>query len=337
MKTKKALITGIAGQDGSYLAELLLSKGYEVYGIDLPIIPDEKNVKLSNIVHIMDRIHLHFCSLLDIDAVSGLMESIKPDECYHLAASSFVSFEYKDESSILTNNITSTHGLLGALKNYTPRCRFFFAGSSEMFGDVTDMPQNENTPFKPRSIYGISKAAGHNLVNYYRKQYSMHSCTGILYNHESPRRPAEFVTRKISCAVAAIRQELKDKIHLGNLDTLRDWGYAPDYVNAMWLMLQQDEPDDYVIATNETHSVKEFVELAFSYVDLDWKEYVVVDEQLYRPSGVHALRGDYGKGKRKLGWEPTVGFAELVKMMVEADLKNAGKLYRRGGGGGGGN
>ena len=332
MKTKKALITGIAGQDGSYLAELLLSKGYKVHGIDFPVIPDEKDIKLSNIAHIMDRIHLHLYSLLDIDAVSGLIKSIKPDECYHLAASSFVSFEYKDESSILTNNINSTHGLLGALKNYASGCCFFFAGSSEMFGDVTDTPQNENTPFNPRSIYGISKVAGHNLVNYYRKQYSMHSCTGILYNHESPRRPPEFVTRKISCAVAAIRHGLKDKIHLGNLDTLRDWGYAPDYVNAMWLMLQQDEPDDYVIATNETHSVKEFLELAFSYANLDWKEHVVVDEKFYRPAGDHVLRGDYSKGKRKLGWEPRVGFDELVKMMVKADLKDGEKLYKPGGG-----
>lgn len=332
MRTKKALITGIAGQDGSYLAELLLSKGYEVHGIDLPIIPNEKKVKLANIVHIMDRIHLHFYSLLDIDAVSGLIKSIKPDECYHLAASSFVSFEYKDESSILTNNIMSTHGLLGALRKYAPRCRFFFAGSSEMFGDVAGTPQNENTPFNPRSIYGISKVAGHNLVNYYRKQYGMHLSTGILYNHESPRRPLQFVTRKISSAVAGIRHGLKDKVHLGNLDTLRDWGYAPDYVKAMWLMLQQDEPDDYVIATNETHSVKEFAELAFSYVDLDWEEHVVVDEKLYRPADVHALRGDYSKGKRKLGWEPTVRFDELVKMMVEADLKNEKTLYRRAGG-----
>ena len=328
MQTKKALITGIAGQDGSYLAELLLSKGYEVHGIDLPVIPEEKDVKLSNIIHIMDRIHLHLYSLLDIDVVSGLVKSIKPHECYHLAASSFVSFEYKDECSILTNNINSTHGLLMALKNYTSGCRFFFAGSSEMFGDVRDTPQNENTPFNPRSIYGISKVAGHNLVNYYRKQYSMHSCTGILYNHESPRRPPGFVTRKISCAVAAIRHGLKDKIYLGNQDTLRDWGYAPDYVNAMWLMLQQDEPDDYVIATNETHAVKEFVELAFSYVDLDWKEYVVVDEKLYRPADVHVLKGDYRKGKEKLGWEPVVRFNELVKMMVEADLKNGEMLYR---------
>ncbi len=329
---KRALITGITGQDGSYLAELLLSKGYEVHGIVRRVALEDPEHRLWRIRHISDKVTLHAAALESYASIFNVVDKVRPDECYHLAAQSFVSYSFEDEFSTINTNINGAHFILSAIRDRAPECRLYFAASSEMFGKVSETPQNEDTRFHPRSPYGISKVAGFDLTRNYREAYDLFACNGILFNHESPRRGYEFVTRKISSGVARIKLGLDNELRLGNLEASRDWGFAGDYVKAMWLMLQQDEPDDYVIATNETHSVKEFAKLAFSYCGLDWKEHVVVDEKFYRPADVHVLRGDYGKGKRKLGWEPTVRFDELVKMMVEADLKNGGKLHRREGG-----
>jgi len=331
MNMKRALITGITGQDGSYLAELLLGKGYEVHGIVRRLALEDPEHRLWRIKHILDKITLHAASLESYASIFSVVENVKPDECYHLASQSFVSYSFEDEFSTINTNINGTHFVLSSIKNKAPGCKLYFAASSEMFGKVKETPQNEDTPFYPRSPYGISKVAGFDLTRNYREAYGLFACNGILFNHESPRRGYEFVTRKISNRVAKIKFGLDNELRLGNLEAKRDWGFAGDYVKAMWLMLQQDEPDDYVIATNETHSVKEFAELAFNYADLDWKEHVVVDEKFYRPADVHVLKGDYSKGKRKLGWEPTIRFDELVKMMVETDLKNGEKLYSRGG------
>ena len=262
--TQKALITGIAGQDGSYLAELLLSKGYEVHGIVRRIAIEDTEHKLKNILHIENKINLHVASLDNVLSLIKTVKDVAPDELYHLAASSFVSYSFEDEISILNNNVNSTHYLLAAINEFAPKCRIYFAGSSEMFGHVSQSPQDENTPFNPRSIYGISKVASYHLVKNYRQQYGTFACTGILYNHESPRRGYEFVTRKIVSSAVKIKLGLQKDLELGNLDAYRDWGYAPDYVKAMWLMLQAEEPDDYVIASGETHSVRTFAEIAFS-------------------------------------------------------------------------
>ncbi len=319
--TKKALITGITGQDGSYLAELLLDKSYEVHGIVRRVAIEDPEHRLWRIRHILDQLILHAGSLESYASIFKIMEKVKPDECYHLAAQSFVSYSFEDEFSTINTNINGTHFVLSAIKEKVPECKFYFAGTSEMFGHARETPQNENTPFYPRSPYGISKVAGFDLTRNYRESYQLFGCSGILFNHESPRRGFEFVTRKISNAVAETKLGLSKELKLGNLEAQRDWGFAGDYVKAMWLMLQQDEPDDYVIATGETHSVKEFVELAFSHVGLDWQNYLIIDERLYRPAEVHLLKGDYSKGKKKLGWEPTVKFKELVQMMVDGDLK----------------
>ncbi len=332
MNMKRALITGITGQDGSYLAELLLGKGYEVHGIVRRLALEDPEHRLWRIKHILDSITLHAASLESYASIFSVVEKVRPDECYHLASQSFVSYSFEDEFSTINTNINGTHFVLSSIKNKAPKCKLYFAASSEMFGKVKETPQNEETPFHPRSPYGISKVAGFDLTRNYREAYDLFSCNGILFNHESPRRGYEFVTRKISNRVAKIKFGLDNELRVGNLEAKRDWGFAGDYVKAMWLMLQQDEPDDYVIATNETHSVKEFAELAFNYADLDWKEHVVVDEKFYRPADVHVLKGDYSKGKRKLGWEPAIRFDELVKMMVEAYLKIGEMLYRRGGG-----
>ena len=248
-------------------------------------------------------------------------EKIKPDECYHLAAQSFVSYSFEDEFSTINTNINGTHFILSAIKEKTPKCKMYFAASSEMFGQVREVPQKETTPFHPRSPYGISKVAGFELTRNYREAYNIFACNGILFNHESPMRGYEFVTRKITSAVAKIKLGLAEELRLGNLEAKRDWGFAGDYVIAMYLMLQQDKPDDYVIATGETHSVKEFVELAFGYTGLKWQDYVIKDTNLFRPAEVHELRGDYSKAKRILGWKPKVNFEQLVKMMVDEDLK----------------
>jgi len=319
---KRALITGITGQDGSYLSELLLEKGYEVHGIVRRVALEDPAHRLFRLNHILDRINLHAASLESYASIFNVVEKVRPDECYHLAAQSFVHYSFEDAFSTINTNINGTLHILSAIKEKAPDCKFYFAATSEMFGKVMESPQNENTPFHPRSPYGISKVAGFDLVRNYRESYGLFGCNGILFNHESPRRGFEFVTRKITSTAARIKNGLAKELRIGNLAAKRDWGYAGDYVNAMWLMLQQDEPDDFVIATNETHSVKEFIQLAFDYVGLNWEDYVVVDEQFYRPAEVKLLQGDYSKGKEKLKWEPKLRFEEIVKLMVDADMKN---------------
>ncbi len=319
---KKALITGITGQDGSYLAEFLLKKGdYEIHGLVRRVALEDPEHRLWRIKHLLDKISLHAGSLESYASVFNVVEKVKPDECYHLAAQSFVSYSFDDEFSTIDTNINGTLHVLSAIRKKVPKCKFYFAASSEMFGKVREIPQNENTPFHPRSPYGISKVAGFDLTRNYREAYGLFSCNGILFNHESPRRGFEFVTRKITRTVAKIKLGLEKELKLGNLEAKRDWGYAGDYVEAMWLMLQQEKCDDYVIATNETHSVEEFVELAFNCVDLNWKNYVTIDKKFYRPAEVHQLIGDYSKAEKILGWRPKVSFKELVKMMVDSDLK----------------
>lgn len=280
---KKALITGITGQDGSYLAELLLTKGYEVHGIVRRISIEDPAHRLWRIQHILDRITLHSGSLGSYASIFNVVEDVKPEECYHLAAQSFVSYSFADAFSTINTNINGTHFVLAAIKERAPECKFYFAGSSEMFGNAEKSPQNEDTPFHPRSPYGISKVAGFDLTRNYRESYGIFACNGLLFNHESPRRGFEFVTRKISSTVAKIKLGLENELRLGNLKAQRDWGYSGDYVKAIWLMLQQKDPDDYVIATHETHSVGDFADQAFNYVDLNWEDFTVIDERLYRP------------------------------------------------------
>jgi len=317
---KKALITGITGQDGSYLAEFLLQKGYEVHGIVRRVAIEDPEYRLWRIKDIVDEIVLHPASLESYASVCKVVDKVRPDECYHLAAQSFVSYSFEDEFSTINTNINGTHYVLSAIQNEAPNCRFYFAGSSEMFGQVKKTPQNEDTPFHPRSPYGISKVAGFDLTRNYREAHSLFACSGILFNHESPRRGGEFVTRKITSAVSKIKRGQSKELRLGNIEAERDWGYAGDYVRAMWLMLQQDKPDDYVVATNKSHSVKEFLEKAFDYAGLNWKNYVVLDERVYRPAEVYNLQGDFSKAKKVLGWEPMVDFKNLVEMMVDADM-----------------
>ncbi|MDO9465250.1 MAG: GDP-mannose 4,6-dehydratase [bacterium] len=319
MNRKKALITGITGQDGSYLAELLLEKGYEVHGIVRRIALENPVCRLIRIQHLLNKITLHAASLESYASIFNIVERIRPDECYHLASQSFVSYSFEDAFSTINTNINGTLFVLSAIKEKAPKCKVYFAASSEMFGKVTKSPQNENTPFYPKSPYGISKVAGFDLTRNYREAYGLFACNGILYNHESPRRGMEFVTRKITNAAARIKLGLDTELRLGNLDAKRDWGFARDYVEAMVLMLQQDVPDDYIIATNETHTVREFVEEAFDYLDLDYKKYVIIDEKYYRPSDIEILQGDYNKAEKNLGWTPKVKFKELVEMMIKAD------------------
>lgn len=321
---KKALITGITGQDGSYLAEFLLEKGYQVHGIVRRVALEDPEHRLWRIKHILPKLRLHSASLDSYPSIFNVVEKIKPDECYHLAAQSFVSYSFEDEFSTISTNINGTHYVLSAIKEKAPKCRFYFAASSEMFGHVREVPQTENTPFYPRSPYGISKVAGFDLTRNYREAYGLFAVSGILFNHESPRRGYEFVTRKITSAVAQIKLRLIKELRVGNLEAKRDWGFAGDYVRAQWLMLQQDKPNDYVVATGETHSVKEFLKAAFDYVGLDWKKYTKIDSQFYRPAEVHLLIGDYGKARKKLGWRPQVKFKELVRMMVDVDLERHG-------------
>jgi len=326
---KRALITGITGQDGSYLAEFLLGKGYEVHGMVRRVALEDPAHRLWRIRHILDAITLHAGSLESYASIFSVVEKVQPHECYHLAAQSFVSYSFEDAFSTLNCNINGTLFVLSAIKEKAPQCRFYFAATSEMFGMATETPQNEQTPFHPRSPYGISKVAGFDLTRNFRESYDLFACNGILFNHESPRRGFEFVTRKISSGGARIKMGLEHELRLGNLEARRDWGFAGDYVKAMWLMLQQDQPDDYVIATGESHSVAEFAELAFGCLGLDWRDHVRVDERFYRPAEVHVLRGDYSKAQKVLGWEPEVRLPELVNMMVEADLKNGETLSGR--------
>jgi GDPmannose 4,6-dehydratase len=322
---KRALITGITGQDGSYLAKLLLRKGYEVHGIVRRVAVEDPNFRFWRIKHFKDKINLHPGDIQSYSRIIEIFDEVKPQECYHLAAQSFVQESFLDEHSIYEINIKGTLHVLSAYKKRAPDCRFYFAASSEMFGKVEEVPQNEKTKFHPRSPYGISKVTGFEMTRNARETEKIFACSGILFNHESPRRGLEFVTRKIINAATRIKSGEKFKLELGNIDAKRDWGYAGDYVEAMWLMLQQKEPDDFVIATGETHSVKEFVEEAFGYVDLDWQKYVVSNVGTHlRLAEVDLLIGDASKARKKLGWRPKVKFKELVRMMVDSDLKKLG-------------
>jgi GDPmannose 4,6-dehydratase len=318
--SKKALITGITGQDGSYLAELLLEKGYEVHGL----VRRSSSFNTWRIDHVRDRLFLHYGDLVDQNSLSRALETVEPDEVYNLAAQSHVKVSF--EMPEYTTDVTALGVLrvLDAVREMGLKTRVYQAGSSEMFGLVQETPQTEKTPFHPRSPYSVGKVFGHWMSVNYRESYGMHVSNGILFNHESPRRGENFVTRKITMGVAAIKQGRAKELRLGNLDAKRDWGFARDYVEAMWRMLQQDEPDDYVIATGETHSVREFCEEAFSAVDLDWQDFVKVDSKYFRPAEVDLLLGDSSKARKVLGWEPRVTFKDLARLMVEADLEAAG-------------
>jgi len=318
---KKVLITGITGQDGSYLAEHLLDLGYEVHGIVRRVALEQPEQRLARIAHIRDRLTLHSGSLESYPSIFHIISRCDFDECYHLAAQSFVAESFADGFSTMSVNVDGTHYILAALRELNRKCKFYFAGSSEMFGRVREIPQVETTPFHPRSPYGISKVAGFYLTQNYREAYGMFSVSGILFNHESPRRGFEFVTRKITSAIARIKLGLQSELRLGNLDAKRDWGHSADYVRAMHLMLQQQNPEDYVIATGETHTVREFCEIAFSEAGLDYRDYVMVDPQFYRPSEVDLLIGDASKARRDLGWKPRLTFRQLVSEMVYCDLK----------------
>ncbi len=314
---KRALITGITGQDGSYLAEFLLEKGYEVYGL----VRRTSTVNFSRIEHIQDKLTLISGDMLDGTSLVNALRECRPHEVYNLAAQSFVPSSWAQP--VFTGEVTAlgVTRILDAIRMVDPAIRFYQASSSEIFGKVREVPQNENTPFYPRSPYGVAKVYGHWITVNYRESYGLHATCGILFNHGSPRRGLEFVERKVAHGVARIKLGLSNELRLGNLDARRDWGFAGDYVRAMWLMLQQDEPDDYVIASGETHSVRELCEIAFDYVGLDWRDYVVQDERFMRPAEVDLLVGDASKARRVLGWEPEVSFEELVHMMIDHDLK----------------
>ena len=317
---KRALITGITGQDGSYLAQHLLEKDYEVYGIVRRVAFEDPEQRMWRLNSFIGDLNLEAASMESYASLFKVIRMVNPQEIYHLAAQSFVSYSFEDEFSTMNTNINGTHYVLSAVKELCPECRFYFAGSSEMFGRVRETPQNENTPFHPRSAYGISKVAGFELTRNYREAYGIHASSGILYNHESPRRGHEFVTRKITRGVARIKAGDLEELRLGNLEARRDWGHAADYVKAMWLMLQQEQPDDYVISTGECHSVREFVDIAFSEAGLDYRDYVVVDEQFFRPAEVDILLGDSSRAEKVLGWKYQRAFADLVKEMVRFDL-----------------
>ena len=322
MTKRCALITGITGQDGSYLAEFLLKKGYTVVGMVRRTSTDP----FERIEHVRDRITLRQADLLDQSSLIHLLKEIRPYEIYNLASQSFVPTSW--EQAVLTAEFTAVGvtRLLEAIRLVDPGIRFYQASTSEMFGKVHEVPQHERTPFHPRSPYGVAKLYGHWITVNYRESYGLFAVSGILFNHESPRRGKEFVTRKVTDGVARIKYGLATELRLGNLEARRDWGYAGDYVEAMWLMLRQEAPDDYVIATGETHSVQELVETAFARVGLDWRQHVVEDPELKRPAEVDLLQGDYSKAKRALGWQPKVGFRELIDMMVDADLKRYADL-----------
>ncbi len=321
MSAKKALITGITGQDGSYLAELLLEKGYLVHGL----VRRSSSFNTWRIDHIRDRLDLHYGDLVDQNSLLRTLQLVGPDEVYNLAAQSHVKVSF--EMPEYTTDVTAIGVLriLDAVRQLGLRTRVYQAGSSEMFGLIHENPQTERTSFHPRSPYGVSKAFGHWMAVNYRESYGLHVSNGILFNHESPRRGENFVTRKITMGLAAIRKGKAKELRLGNLDAQRDWGYAKDYVEAMWLMLQQEQPDDYVIATGETHSVREFLEEAFSYAGLDWREFVKVDPKYFRPAEVDLLLGDASKARKALGWQPRLAFKPLVRLMVDADMEGQGR------------
>jgi GDPmannose 4,6-dehydratase len=317
MAQKVALITGITGQDGSYLAEFLLSQGYQVMGM----VRRSSTVNFDRIRHFQDDITIVQGDLLDQMSLLDILREYRPGEVYNLAAQSFVPTSWKQP--VLTGEFTAlgVTRMLEAVRIVDPKIRFYQASSSEMFGKVHAVPQNEHTPFYPRSPYGVAKVYGHWITVNYRESYDLFACSGILFNHESPRRGLEFVTHKVTYGAARIKLGLDHEVHLGNLEARRDWGYAGDYVQAMWLMLQQDEPDDYVIATGRTHSVRELCEVTFDYLGLDWRKYVVSDPKYFRPAEVDLLVGDASKAHAKLGWEPSVDFEGLVRLMVDADMK----------------
>ena len=323
--SKKALITGITGQDGSYLAEHLLSLGYEVHGLVRRVALEDAARRFTRISHLLDRVELHAASLESYPSLFHVVSHYEYDECYHLAAQSFVAESFADGFSTMNTNINGTHYMLAALRELRPRCKFYFAGSSEMFGKVAETPQHETTRFHPRSPYGISKVAGFDLTRNYREAYGMFCVSGMLFNHESPRRGYEFVTRKITSTVARIKLGLADELRLGNLDAQRDWGHAKDYVRAMHLMLQQSAPDDYVVATGETHTVGDFCARAFAEVGLDYEKYVKIDERFLRPAEVDLLIGDATKARRELGWQPEYTFAGMIREMVAADMEAASR------------
>ncbi len=338
MGQKKVLITGITGQDGSYLTELLLQKGYEVHGFVRRVALEDPEHRMWRLRHLLKDIQLHSGSLESYPSIFKVVNSLRPDECYHLAAQSFVSYSFEDEFSTLNTNINGTHHILAAIKEASPETRFYFAGSSEMFGKVREVPQKETTPFHPRSPYGISKVAGFDLTRNYREGYDLFAASGILFNHESPRRGFEFVTRKITRGICNLALDRDFSIELGNLDAKRDWGYAPDYVEAMWMMLQHPVADDYVVATGESHSVREFIELAITYTGfkLEWKgqgdsetavdsrtgrTLIKINPRYYRPAEVDLLTGDSSKAQGDLGWKHKTNFESLVKIMIESELR----------------
>lgn len=318
---KRALITGITGQDGSYLTDLLLTKGYEVHGIVRRVAIEDPDHRFWRIRHALGRIHLHAASLESYPSLFQVINRVKPDEVYHLAAQSFVSYSFEDEFSTLGININGTHFVLAAVREVVPQARLYFAASSEMFGNSPVVPQNESAPFQPRSAYGISKLAGYHLTRNYREAYGLNAACGILYNHESPRRGFEFVSRKITSKAARIKLGLDREIRLGNLDARRDWGHAREYVRAMWMMLQQDTLSDFVIATGTARSVRELLETAFRCVDLDPYPYLVIDPAFVRPTDIETLLGDASRARRELGWTYESSFDELVREMVENDLQ----------------
>ena len=317
MSQKRALITGITGQDGSYLAELLLEKSYEVFGL----VRRSSTVNFERIGHLQDKIELISGDLLDQKSLVSALQTARPQEVYNLGAQSFVPVSW--EQPMLTGEVTGlgVTRLLEAIRTCDETIRFYQASTSELFGKAQETPQNEQTAFYPRSPYGVSKLYAHWITINYRESYGLFACTGILFNHESPRRGREFVTRKITHGVARIKHGLDQELRLGNLDSRRDWGYAGDFVRAMWMMLQQDDPDDYVVATGTSHTIGEFCEVAFAHVGLDWRQYVVVDERFLRPAEVYTLLGDATKAREELGWEPEVGFEEMVRQMVDWDLE----------------
>jgi len=318
---KTALITGITGQDGFYLSELLLSKNYNVHGLVRRVALEDRTHRLWRLKDILGKIKLHAASLESYASIVKVIQKIKPDEIYHLGAQSYVAYSFEDEFSTINTNINGTHYILSAIKDFSPKSKFYFAGSSEMFGKVAETPQTEKTPFHPRSAYGVSKVTGFHLTRNYREAYNLFCCSGILFNHESPKRGFEFVTRKISHSVARIKLGLQKNVTLGNIEASRDWGHAKDYVKGMWLMLQQKNPEDYVLCTGEANTVKDFAKLAFKEVGLDYKKYIKINKNLNRPAEVDTLIGSYAKAKRKLGWKPTINFKKLVKDMVLSDLE----------------
>jgi len=323
--SRVALISGITGQDGSYLAEFLIKKGYKVYGIVRRAALEFESHRLWRIRKIKKDLNLCSGSLESYSSIFKIVEKVNPDEVYHLASQSYVANSFDDEFSTFNTNINGTHNILTAVKELNNKAKFYFAASSEMFGKAEKAPQNEDFPFHPRSAYGISKVTGYHLTKNYREAYKLHASSGILFNHESPRRGFEFVTRKISYGVARIKKGLQKNLELGNISAMRDWGHAEDYVKAMWLMLQQQTPEDYVVGTGIQYSVENFAEKAFKHVGLNYKDFIKIDKKLIRPSEVNTLLADYSKAKKKLKWKPSISFDQLVTDMVESDLEQVEK------------